>query len=71
MSKAEKKRQNKRKSQGNQQSSEADPELHTSQPTSLTEPDFEKLSVKELKNELKQKNGKGFSHKKKLNSLNN
>lgn len=65
------KRQNKRKSQGNQQSSEADPELHTSQPTSLTEPDFEKMSVKELKNELKQKNGKGFSHKKKLNSLNN
>lgn len=59
------KRQNKRKSQGNQQSSEADPELHTSQSMSLTEPDFDKMTIKELKNELKQKNAKGFSQKNK------
>ena len=32
---------------------------------SITEPDFDKMSVKELINELKKKNAKGFSHKNK------
>lgn len=39
--------------------------MHTSQPISLTEPDFDKMSVKELINELKKKSAKGFSKKNK------
>ena len=59
-------RQKNRKSQSNQQPSEAQIEPDPTQPTTLTDPDFSKMSIKELKNELKKRNAKGFSQKNKV-----
>jgi len=62
-------RQKRHKSHSNQQSSEGQVEQPSSsqpEPTSLNTPDFSKMTLKELKNELKLRNAKGFSKKNKV-----